>query len=124
MNKYLIKKSKIKEGYYYVECDGAHDLDDVSEKTGISVEKLDEIYKKNDGVFCHAKEVYYFYGYSKCVNVIDVLNKHTKTKTPLRQISLTDEEIEYIRRALINEDSNIIFTESKVRDEIFKKLNF
>ncbi len=124
MNNFLIKKSKIKEGYFYVECNGAHDLEGVSEHTGISEEKLETLYKENEGVYCHAKGVYYFYGYQKCVNLIEVLSERAVAKKSVRNVPLTEEEIEYIRRALINEDSNIIFTESKVRDNIFKKLNF
>jgi hypothetical protein len=40
-----------------------------------------------------------------------------------RIISLTDAEIEYIRKALINEGSNTIHLKNSIKDAIFKKLN-
>ena len=40
-----------------------------------------------------------------------------------RAVYLTEREIEYIRAALINENNNTIHVSSKIKDQIFKKLN-
>ncbi len=40
-----------------------------------------------------------------------------------KSIYLTDAEIEYIRRSLINEGANNFYQKNSIKDEILKKLN-
>ncbi len=123
MNDYIIRKSKLGDESYYIECNGRHKLVDISSFTGITKEKLEKMYKEHSGQYDDSKSLYYFSKYENCTDLIEALNKNSIVAKKVRNISLTEEEIEYIRRALINEDSNMIFTQGKIRESIFKKLN-
>ncbi len=123
MNKFIVKKSKLDDESYYIECNGSYKITEISTHTGISKDKLNEMYNKYEGRYNDNKSLYYFSDYNRCVSLVEELNKNSLFSKNQRTISLTEEEIEYIRRALINEDSNIIFTNGKIRDSIFRKLN-
>jgi hypothetical protein len=49
--------------------------------------------------------------------------KKTRSEMKGKAVFLSENEIEYIRKALINEGSNTIHVKSKIKDAIFKKLN-
>lgn len=122
-NNFIVRKSGLKEDIYYIDYQGEYKLKQISTITGINMEKLTNIYETYKAFYDETIGVYYFNSVDKAEAVIEELLKLTKLSKNVKTISLTEEEIEYIRRALINEDSNVIFTKAKIRDSIFNKLN-
>lgn len=122
-NNFIVRKSGLKEDIYYIDYQGEYKLKQISTITGINMEKLTNIYETYKAFYDETIGVYYFNSVDKAEAVIEELLKLTKLSKNIKTISLTEEEIEYIRRALINEDSNVIFTKAKIRDSIFNKLN-
>lgn len=122
-NNFIVRKSGLREDIYYIDYQGEYKLKQISTITGINMEKLTNIYETYKAIYDETIGVYYFNSVDKAEAVIEELLKLTKLSKNVKNISLTQEEIEYIRRALINEDSNVIFTKAKIRDSIFNKLN-
>lgn len=108
---------------YYIDYKGMYHLSDIAKKLGLEIATMEDIYKDFGGVFHNERQVYYFDDIDKVKEALALLVKKVRPSAIERQISLTDEEVEYIRKALINEDSNVIFTKSSIRESIFKKLN-
>ena len=121
-NNFIIRKSGLKE-LYYIDYQGEYRIKAIAEITGINIDKVTGFYEKQKEIYDETNGVYYFSSVDKAEYVIEELIKNTNLSKNIKSISLTQEEIEYIRRALINEDSNIIYTKAKIRDSIFNKLN-
>ncbi len=122
-NGFALRRSGVKEGFFYIDLAGEFQPDMIKKATGISTDKIIEIYKENKGEYNEQFDVYYFSSQADGENVIKALSKLLKKSEQVRTVELTESEIEYIRRAMINEDSNVIFTKSKIRESIFDKLN-
>lgn len=108
---------------YYIDYKGMYHISDIAKALGLNMAAMEDIYKENGGVYHEERQVYYFDSFDKVKEVVDLLVKKVRPSAIERQISLTEEEVEYIRKALINEDSNVIFTKTSIRESIFKKLN-
>lgn len=119
----MIRRSAMREEHYYLDFDGEYEISGISSCTGITENTLQQVYEKNSGIYDTVRNVYYFPKYGFAADTVNELRSHIKPARVGRTVSLTEEEIEYIRKALINEDSNIIYTKSKIRDSIFDKLN-
>ncbi|MBC7959317.1 MAG: hypothetical protein H7X94_05580 [Vallitaleaceae bacterium] len=122
-NGFALRKSGVKEGFYYIDFEGEYQPEKIKKTTGISVEKILQIFSESNGVYSESLDVYYFDSEDAGSEAIKALVKLLKKSEHVRQVELTESEIEYIRRALINEDSNVIFTKGKIRESIFDKLN-
>lgn len=119
----MIRESAIQVDHYYVDFDGEYELSGISSCTGITENTIHHIYENNQGIYDADRDVYYFPKYGFAADAVNALRGALKPAKIGRTITLTEDEIEHIRRALINEDSNIIYTKSKIRDAIFEKLN-
>jgi len=121
---FVIRKSGIKENSYYVDYQGVYKTTEISELVGVKAPIIKEKYILNNAVHDESLDVYYFNSMESAQNAISEILKGVKQEKKCRTIELTETEIEYIRKALINEGVNTIHVGSKVKDEIFKKLNF
>jgi hypothetical protein len=122
-SKFIVRKSGLKDEIFYIDYQGEYKISTLSKITGISKDKIVDIYDNFNSCYDEKLEVYYFDSEEKANMVINELLKYIKPSKRIKSVSLTEEEIEYIRRALINEDSNVIFTKNKIRESIFSKLN-
>lgn len=120
---FVLRRSGVKEGAYYIDFEGEFQPEMIKKETGISAEKIIQIFQDHNGEYNEPVGVYYFTSTDDGESVIKALVKLLKKSDHVRTVELTESEIEYIRRALINEDSNVIFTKSKIRESIFDKLN-
>lgn len=120
-NGFMVRKSGVKETNYYIDYDGEYTVDDIRKATGI--DDIINIYKNHQAEYDDTRNVYYFNSEEQADDAINDLVKLLKKSEHVRKVELTESEIEYIRRALINEDSNVIFTKNKIRESIFDKLN-
>lgn len=120
-NGFMVRKSGVKESDFYIDFDGEYIVDDIKRITGI--ENIVKIYKEHKAEYDESRNVFYFKSEEEAEEAINDLVKLLKKSDHVRKVELTESEIEYIRRALINEDSNVIFTKNKIRESIFDKLN-
>lgn len=123
MSQFMIRRSALKEGSYYIDFMGEYEVKQISGMTKIPGNTIDHIFVQNGGDFDSKNQVYYFSEYGHATDAVKELEEHIKPRNITRSLELTEEEIEYIRRALINEDSNVIFTKNSIRASIFNKLN-
>lgn len=123
MNGFMIRKSALKDGKYYIDFFGDYTVEGISKRTRITENDIHHAYQNNKGDYDSERHVYYFPEYSSAAEAAEKLGGMLKPSQVTRSVELTGEEIEYIRKALINEDSNIIFTNSRIRSSIFDKLN-
>ena len=123
MKTFMIRESAMKQEHYYVDFNGEYEISGISSCTGITENAIRHVYEKNEGIYDADRNVYYFLKYGYAAEAINELRGNLKPARVGRTVTLTEKEIEYIRKALINEDSNIIYTKSKIRDSIFDKLN-
>lgn len=123
MNGFMIRESALKDDHYYIDYNGEFELSKLSSCTGISENVIEHAYLEHDGLLDSDKEVFYFSKRGNAADAVEDLNSRIIRSKTSRTVELTEEEIEYIRKALINEDSNIIFTKHSIRTSIFNKLN-
>lgn len=123
MRTFMIRESAMRNGEFYIDFDGLYEISGISRFTGITENALHHIYENNDGDYDSDRNVYYFPHRGNAAEAVNELRGKLKPAKIGRTVTLSEEEIEYIRKALINEDSNVIHTKSKIRDSIFEKLN-
>ncbi len=123
MKTFMIRQSAMRDNAYYIDFDGEYEISDISACTGITENTINRVYESNEGEYDKTRNVYYFKKHGHAAEAVNELRGHLKPAKVGRTVTLSEEEIEYIRKALINEDSNIIYTKSKIRDSIFDKLN-
>lgn len=123
MNGFMIRQSALKDGAYYIDFNGEYEISKMSSCTGITENTIHHIYEDHKGVFDTNKHVYYFEQRGNAADAVEELSTKLFRSKVTRTVELTEEEIEFIRKALINEDSNIIFMKNDMRTSIFNKLN-
>lgn len=123
MNDFMIRQSALKDGQYYIDFRGEYEIGVISHKTRITENVINHAYQENKGVYDSERQVYYFPKRGNAADAAKILSDNLKQSGISRTVELTEDEIEYIRKALINEDSNIIFTKNTIRASIFDKLN-
>ncbi len=120
---FIVRKSGKEANRYYVDYFGYYKVVDISKLVHLEVSFIKEKYAKYGGEYFEELDVYYFTDLDKAKAAIDEIVRNIKSERKGRVILLTEAEIEYIRQALINEGVNNLRVNSKVKDNIFKKLN-
>ena len=120
---FIVRMSGRRADNYYIDYSGVYKVIDIAKITGLDPTVVMEIYAGNAGVYDDSQEVYYFSSLEAAKKVIAEIFRNVKAELRGRLIYLSESEVEYIRKALINEGSNTIHLKNKIKDEIFKKLN-
>lgn len=120
---FIVRKSGKEIDKYYVDYLGYYKVVDISKLVHLEVSFIKEKYAKYGAEYFEEPDVYYFTDLDKAKAAIDEIVRNIKSERKGRVILLTEAEIEYIRQALINEGVNNLRVNSKVKDNIFKKLN-
>ncbi len=120
---FIIRMSGRKEGCCYIDYSGVYKIAEISKITGIDAPSIKEMYVKNGGSYDDNQDVYYFCEMENAKKAISDILRTMKSEQKGRVLFLTEAEVEYIRKALINEGSNTIHLKNNVKDAIFKKLN-
>lgn len=119
---FIVRSSGRMDGHYYIDYVGQYRAADVAKATRVDFEKLNAIYLANGGMLDKALDIYYFDNMISAQKTIsDIFSNMNKTSIG-RVVTLTNQEIDYIRNALINE-TGFAGINNKIKDEIFKKLN-
>lgn len=120
---FIIRVSGRKEKSFYIDYEGAYKVAEIAKITGLSPVDVKLKYAENGGVHDTELDVYYFSSAEAAKQTVDEIIKNMNPQHRGKPIYLTEAEVEYIRKALINEGSNTIHVSSKIKDAIFKKLN-
>lgn len=120
---FIVRKSGREDNSYYIDYLGVYKVVEISKLIRLEASFIKEIYIKYGAVYFNELDIYYFNDIEKAKSAIYEILKNVKTELKGRLIHLTESEIEYIRQALINEGVNNLRVSSKVKDNIFKKLN-
>ncbi|MGE5614941.1 MAG: hypothetical protein ACM3XR_11120 [Bacillota bacterium] len=120
---FIVRKSGRRENNYYIDYSGSYKAEDIAKITGLKPNAVKEIYAEHGAIYDDSQEVYYFGSVEAAKNAIAQIFGRVKPSLKGKTVTLTEAEVEYIRQALINEGSNTIHLKSKIKDEIFRKLN-
>ncbi len=120
---FIVRKSGRDSISYYIDYLGVYKIVDISKLVHVEASVIRDKYLKYDAVYSDDLDVYYFRDIDKAKRAINEILKNLKANQKGRIIQLTEAEIEYIRQALINEGVNNIRVSTKIKDNIFKKLN-
>jgi hypothetical protein len=120
---FLVRKSGKRENSFYIDYTGSYTVRDLSKILGLKASIVEDIYKRHGAIHDETLDIYYFESADDArASLEDILGEITPDNIG-RAVYLTNEEIELIRQALINEGVNTIGTKSKIKDTIFRKLN-
>jgi hypothetical protein len=120
---FVVRKSGRRENNYYIDYLGSYRAEDIAKITGLKPDAVKEVYLEHGAVYDESQEVYYFGSIETAKNAVAQIFGKVRPSRKGKTIILTEAEVEYIRQALINEGSNTIHLKSKIKDEIFRKLN-
>ena len=120
---FIVRKSGQLENGFYIDYLGIYKVSEISKLVHLEPAFIKEKYIKNGAEYFEQQDVYYFTNIDGAKAAISEIVKNIKGNYKGRIVQLTEAEIEYIRQALINEGVNNIRVSSKVKDNIFKKLN-
>ena len=120
---FIVRTSGKRDGCFYIDYGGEYRISGIAKAAGLDVSQIKEIYLSNKGLYDESQEIYYFESVQSAKNVVLSVLKKVGVAYRGKLLFLTDIEIEYIRKALINEVGNYIHVNDKVKDNIFKKLN-
>lgn len=120
---FIIRTSGRKENSCYIDYLGVYKLTEISKVTGLEVPAIREKYTANGAVYDETVEVYYFSSVDAAKKAVLDIMRDIRADRKGRLVFLTEPEIEYIRKALINEGVNTIHVKNSIKDAIFRKLN-
>lgn len=120
---FIVRVSGRKENSYYLDCLGVYKVQDIAKIAGLKPAAVKEKYLANEAAYDENLDIYYFNSIDQARKTISSILNDMKAAQKGRVVFLTEAEIEYIRKALINEQSNTIHVKNNIKDEIFKKLN-
>ena len=120
---FIVRTSGRNPGNYYIDYSGVYKLTDIARVAGLGSNTVRGIYLDHGAILDDAMDVYYFGSIEAAQNAIATIYSKIRSEQRGKMIFLTAQEIEYIRKALINEGSNTIHIKNSVKDRIFEKLN-
>jgi len=120
---FIVRKSGQQDNSFYIDYLGIYKIVEISKLVHLDASFIREKYLKYEAKYFDILDVYYFNDIDLAKNAITEILKSIKADQKGRIIQLTEAEIEYIRQAMINEGANNLRVNSKVKDNIFKKLN-
>jgi len=105
---FIVRKSGIRADEYYIDYAGAYTVGDIAKLTGVKAAKITQIYTDHGAIFDDSQNVYYFRSLEAAKNAIGELFANVSPHRKAKAVYLSEAEIEFIRRALINEGSNTL----------------
>ena len=120
---FIVRKSGQQDNSFYIDYLGIYKVVEISKLVHLDASFIRDKYIKHGAVYFDQLDVYYFNDIDQAKSAISEIVKSVKSDQKGRIIQLTEAEIEYIRQAMINEGANNLRVNSKVKDNIFKKLN-
>lgn len=120
---FIVRTSGKRTNSYYIDYSGVYKITEIAKITGLEPSAVKEHYQNNGAVYDENQDVYYFASIEAAKSTIAGIFSNVRSELKGRLLYLTEAEVEYIRKALINEGSNTIHLKNSIKDAIFKKLN-
>lgn len=120
---FIVRISGHGAGTFYIDCCGLYKISDIAAGSGIKSDRLGKIYAKNGGEYNRDLDIYYFHSTESAKKAISDIYTVMQDSNKGKSIFFTDEEIGYLRKALINDASAFAGYSSRTIDNILKKLN-
>lgn len=120
---FIVRSSGKQKGRYYIDYVGLYRAAEIAKAAKVDLERLTGIYLENGGVLDEELSIYYFDSMISAQKTISDIFAIMKRSNKGRMVTLTEAEIEYIRKALINDGSGFAGVNNRLKDSIFKKLN-
>ena len=120
---FIVRISGKRANSYYIDYSGVYKVNEIAKIAGLEPSKVKELYQNGGAVYDETQEVHYFGSIEAAKAVIAGILGNVRSELKGKLLYLTEAEVEYIRKALINEGSNPIHLKNKIKDAIFKKLN-
>jgi hypothetical protein len=108
---------------YIISSAKAIEITGIAKVVGVEPPRIKEIYLSNGASYDEVQDVYYFGSAESANRAVSEITMGMDSNHKGRLIFLTEAEVEYIRKALINENVNTIHVKNRVKDDIFRKLN-
>ena len=110
-------------GKHYIDLNGSYELGEIALSTNLKKEQIEKIMQACNGELDSNLGVYFFSDRDSALSAIHEIENSITGMGPGKSIFLTNEEIDYIRQALINEGSNVISVRNEIKKHIFDKFN-
>lgn len=120
---FIVRLSGEKENGYYIDYLGVYKVVEISKLVNIGSSSIRDTYMNHGAIYNEMQDIYYFTSIDHAKATIVAILQNMKTEQKGRLILLSEAEIEYIRKALINEGGNTLHVKNSIKDHIFKKLN-
>lgn len=120
---FIVRLSGKKEKNYYIDYLGVYKIGKIAKLVNIESASIQDTYLNHGAVYDEMQDIYYFPSIVDAKATISAILQNMRTEQKGRLILLSEAEIEYIRKALINEGGNALHVRESVKDRIFKKLN-
>jgi len=108
---------------YYIDCGGLYHISDIATQAGINADRLSKIYASNGGEVNRELDVYYFGSIESAKSAISAIFAMMQNSNKGKSVFFTEDEIEYLRKAMINDAMGFAGNNSRTVDIILKKLN-
>lgn len=120
---FIVRLSGKKDNGYYIDYLGVYKVVEISKLVNIESSSIRDTYMNHGAIYDEIQDIYYFTSIDNAKATIVAILQNMKTEHKGRLVLLSEAEIEYIRKALINEGGNILHVKNSIKDRIFKKLN-
>ena len=120
---FIVRVSGKKANSYYIDYSGVYKITEIARITGLEPSTVKEYYQNNGAVYDETQDIYYFGSIEAAKSTIAGIFGNVRSELKGRLLYLTEAEVEYIRKALINDGSNTIHLKNSIKDALFKKLN-
>lgn len=120
---FVVRVSGRKENSYYIDYAGIYKISGIAKAVDMDALSVKQKYIANGAIYDEEQDVYYFSSIDSAKKAVSDILQEVKSAAKGKLIFLTEAEIEFIRKALINENINSLHVGNKVKDAIFEKLN-
>lgn len=120
---FLVRSSGRFPGSYYIDCGGLYHIDEIAKGAGLDAERLRRLYEANGGRLSAEQDVYYFHDLENAKKTISGIFAAMKNSNKGKYVFFTEEEIQYLRKSVINDAMGFAGNDSRMVDAILRKLN-
>jgi len=120
---FIVRISGRGPSLFYIDCGGLYHISDIAANAGISASRLSKIYVSNGGALNSELDVYYFGSIDSAKTAISDIFSAMRNANKGKSVFFNEDEIEYLRKALINDAMGFAGNSSRMVDAILKKLN-
>ncbi len=120
---FLVRSSGRYPGSFYIDCGGLYHIDEIAKGAGLEAERLHKLYEANGGKLNSEQDVYYFSDAGNAKKAISGIFAAMQNSNKGKYVFFSEEEIQYLRKSVINDAMGFAGNDSRMVDAILRKLN-